>query len=63
LLTGSNPAQSFKENPARLAHEVLIALSADGEFGGVPLDRLAKEIGAQIISGLRPRDRTDTGSN
>ena len=48
-------------DPARLALVVfsavegLIALSTDGQFGGVPLDRLVEEIVAQIILGLRPR--------
>ncbi len=48
-------------DPVRLALVVfsavegLIAISTDGQFGGVPLDRLVEEIVAQIILGLRPR--------
>ena len=48
-------------DPERLALTVfaavegLISLSVDGKFGGVPLERLAEEILAQIIVGLRPR--------
>jgi AcrR family transcriptional regulator len=48
-------------DPARLALVVfsavegLVALSTNGQFGGVSLDRLVEEIVAQIILGLRPR--------
>ena len=37
------------------AAEGLIALSTDGEFGGVPLERLVVEVVMQIIVGIRPR--------
>ena len=33
----------------------LVNLSTEGEFGGVPLDRLVVEVVQQIIVGLRPR--------
>ena len=54
-------------DPARLALVVfssvegLIALSPEGEFGGVPLDHLVEEIVAQIILGIRPRMETNAG--
>ncbi len=48
-------------DPVRLAVVVfsavegLITISTDGQFEGVPLDRLTEEIVSQIILGLRPR--------
>lgn len=48
-------------DPERLALTVfaavegLVALSTNGQFGGVPLDKLAVEIVEQVIVGLRPR--------
>lgn len=52
-------------DPDRLALAVfasvegLVTLSINGEFGGVPIDKLAVEIVGQIILGLRPRASSD----
>lgn len=40
------------------AVEGLVTLCADGEFGGLSLDRLTVEVVGRIILGLRPRPQT-----
>ena len=37
------------------AVEGLVSLSADGKFGGAPLEKLVVQVVTQIIIGLRPR--------
>lgn len=38
------------------AAEGLVALSTEGTFGGLPLDRLVVEVVQQILVGIRPRN-------
>ena len=59
---GQTSGAVVQGDPLRLAlvvfsaAEGLIAISANGEFGGIPIDNLVVEIVERIIVGIRPRE-------